>query len=228
LTPINDRIKEYIVRSPYISNQPGQEPDGNPILYLGLWCAILNRVNGGLTSNEFNLVKETYLKSATLPGLLNRGEHKRKDFESHDDYIGMLAASVLTGNFDIVSEIYDYGKANRWQYDNTFNMPWYRTWFGRYAGMVQTIKLAHRVKLNLLDKILFYFGVAFNKGESGIQKAWLMSEIYREQPYRYWLCDKGLAVLDDKIWQYPGRMGGVFEIYFGTEHLFTKLMRGKA
>lgn len=224
---LSEDIKPYIVRYPYISNQVGEQPDGNPVLYLGLY--VVSKSKNGI-SNNADLVTATYRDAMVEPGLISRGSHKPHDFEAFDDYVGLVAASAGSYEFQAAIDVYEYGKKNFWFYDNV-GLPWNlkkKAWHARMPGVIQHYKLAARQKLNFFDRIWWAIGVAFNGGESGIQMAWLMANVYRNQPRKYIFCDWAVSRLYKKIGDYPNEMGGVFAKYFkGEDHILAKLMKGK-
>lgn len=223
---MDSRIIPYLVKYPYISNKIGEQPDGNPHVYLGVWISIKN-IYDSITNYERLLVSDTFLESINSSGMLTRGSHKINDFCSHDEYLGIVTASVLTQNYLIITNIYNRAQSNDWILDNTGKAPWIKRWGIRVSGTVQHIKLAHRTKLNIFDQLIWAINVAFNRDESGIQKSWLMIQVYKSQTYRYSICNWAMRHFDAKLWLYDGLMGGVFKKYFGESHLFTKLMWGK-
>jgi len=237
MSDLDVEILGYQIRYPYISNQALEEPDGNAILYLGVFLAIKRRYED-MGPGDAALVQETYNFSVKEPGLLTRGRHKFEDRQAHDDYYGMIFAAHITGQFKIVSEIYGYGKKHFWFYDNvgTTGFDKIRTFFGRFPGFVANLKLAHRVKLSLWDQLLWAISVVGFSSESGIQMNFLMCEVYRTQPYNYWLLDKAVKQFEAKIAkQYPNLMGSVFQAYYDRhrdynkppKHIFARWMQGR-
>lgn len=237
LPALDAEIAPYIVRWPYVSNQIGEQPDGNPILYQALYLAVKRRFTP-VTVEDKAWVSTTYELSNNEPGLLNRGQHKRPDWQAHDDYIGMVYSSHITGEFKAAIDIYVYGKNNFWFFDNV-GLPWYKkpkAFFGRHPGFVPLIKLALRKKLNWFDQLSFSIAVRKNRDESGIQMAFLMADLYKTQPYRYPLIDAACEAFEESVIErYPHEMGGVFQVYFDREkdfkkppkHIFARWMQGR-
>lgn len=223
-------MRAYVVEYPYVSNQPKQEPDGNPILYLGLFLAT-KRQFFPLDQNDKMIVHSCYALSMKEPGLISRSRFKFDDPEAHDDYIGLVHAGYFCG-LDIPMDVYLYGRAHDWAYNNT-KLRWFRAmrfWQWNFFGQIQHYKIASNVSLNLGDKILWWLAMAFvSRSESGIQIQWLMGDLYLNQPKKYWLCDKALNLWESKLsrdHRYPDKMGSVFAKCFGDTHILAKWMRG--
>jgi hypothetical protein len=234
-------VLPYVERFPYISNKPKEQPDGNPILYLGLTlCA--KRQFFELTKRDFDLVTETYKRSAKAPGLITRGEHKWPDHQAHDDLIGLTHASYFT-DFRPAHEIYNYGEENYWFY-NPAGVKWFKDehgkfkWFAKFKcfhairpGVVQHYKLAAGQALDIIDQIWWAIGIMTGKknNEGGLQLEWLMVDLYLNQSHRYAICDKAAMLWQNALYmnqKYPQLMGSVFEKYFGPDHYLAKWMQG--
>ena len=226
ITALAVEIQPYIQRWPYVSNQAYEQPDGNAILYQGVFLAIKRRYYKSLESDAL-WVQSTYNESHTFPGVLNRGNHKFNDWQSFDDYIGMIYSSHITGELKSAIQIYNHGKNNFWIYDNQGGKR-LKGFFGRIPGFIAMVKLSVRKKLNILDQISFALALIGNKSESGFQKSWLLYDLYKTNPHEYnlinWACKKFEKSVSEK---YPNKMGDVFRIYYGPNHVFTKWMMGR-
>lgn len=222
-------IEPYIVRWPYVSNQIGEQPDGNAILYQGVYFAIKRRYSN-LTQDDANWTKATHIDARHSEGVLTRGSHKKLDWQSFDDYIGMIYSSHITGAFQAALDIHKHGEENNWCFDNV-GLPWYeffKKWFGRIPGFVALSKMSVRKKLNLFDQWFFSLALLGNDTESGFQKSWLMYDLYKTQPYQYNIIDKACKKFEIEVSEkYPNKMGDVFRIYYGPNHVFTKWMMGR-
>ena len=222
----------YIKQYPLISNQIGQEPDGNAILYCGVAMAIKDLYEEP-DDGDWLWVAEIYRVCRKEIGLLTRGPHKFNDFETHDDYVGMCYLSLRT-NIAIAASIVGYGKTHSWMYDNTGTVSksilgWLRCWHRKFAGQVEHYKICAGEKLNLFEQIWWCLGfISLGKRtESGIQLDWLKYRAYRASPNKYWLCDRAASLWQNMIInRYPNLMGDVFGIYYGPNHVFTRWMQG--
>lgn len=233
----DEDLLPYLVRYPLISNQAGQEPDGNPVLYSGFYAAIRS-LYFPKDDQIKDFIRDVYNDCILETGLISRGSHKRRDEQEHDDYIGLATAAFLSGNPDIAYDIYDYGYRNHWVYDSQNTaQSWLeklRFWHARFPGLVAHYKICAGVKLNPFDKLLFIISfLRPSKSESGIQLGWLRAIAYinsRDQGYLRSLIVKRWTQAVLKV--YPMGMGEVFYRYFdrGTgpiKHVFAKWMQGR-
>lgn len=233
----DDELLPYLKRYPLISNQPGEEPDGNPVLYSGFYTAIRSLY---FPQDDYiqDLIRDTYNNCVLELGLISRGSHKRRDEQEHDDYIGLTTAAFLSGNPDIAYDVYDYGYRNWWVYDSQNTaQSWLeklRFWHARFPGIVAHYKICAGVKLGAFDKLLFIISfLRVSKDESGVQLGWLRAIAYINSNDKGWFRDIvvrswTLGVLD----RYPRGMGEVFQIYFDREggapkHIFARWMQGR-
>lgn len=226
----NSDLYSYVVQKPYISNQPGQDPDGNPILYMGIALAI-KRQFFALQEADSMLVNDTYHDAKKENGLLNRSRFKLTDPESYDDYVG-IAHSGYFAFKPVALDIYQYGLMHDFFYANVpLKFPSslrYCQW--RFPGLIAHYKMAATIRLNLIDRILWSANIAFgSSGESGLILDWLMVDLYRKQPQKSFLMDLAMSRFIYKLSnnpKYPNKMGDVFGIYFGKSHIFSKWMQG--
>jgi hypothetical protein len=221
-------LAPYIVEKPYISNQPGDKPDGNPILYMALALCIKRRYFD-LSESDRLLVVDTYYDAEEAPGLLNRSRFKVGDHEGHDDYIGICHASYFTDNA-IARYICASGSSHSWFFNNAgLKFPEsLRAWHYIRPGTVAHYKMAASLPLNIVDKILWAIRIYFfSKSESGLQLQWLMVDLFCAQKEKPWIMFKAASRWFKKINDRPEKMGGVFSTYFGPSHLFSRWMRGR-
>lgn len=224
---IDDDAKPYEVIYPYLSIKPGEYYDGNAILYRGLYFAVKRRYEP-LTNVDRQIVRDTYEKSMHEPGVINRGNTFHADeWEAFDDYIGLIYSCHITGEFGPVIDIYNHGVANNWTFKNK-PAGFFKAWFGRIPGFVAMVKLAVRKELNWFDILFAALSLINKDSESGVQKAWLIYDLYKTQPHKYylvdWACNKFEAQVAEK---YPHKMGSVFEMYFGKDYFLTKWAMGR-
>jgi hypothetical protein len=215
LLEFHSEVERYMPHYPLISNQIGQEPDGNPVLYLGV-MALIYRQYYPADQWLFNVVEDTYRVCKRADGLISRGPHKPDEPQAHDDYIGLVAASYASKNFIPAMEIYRRGDRFDWVYEDSI-----RTFYGRMPGFIAHVKLAAGVNLNLFDQVYFSLALLSFRDESGIQLDWVKVQLYELQPQRYWLIDKAVRYWKRKIKE-RGGMREVFKVYYGEQHMFTK------
>lgn len=231
--PFIQEMLPYIVYDPLVSNRPGEQPDGNAVLYCGI-AMVIKCIYSKLDEGDFAWFSAVYRDCRKSRGLLTRGSHKANDYESHDDYIGFCAGAQLAHD-TWAAEVLGYGATHGWVYDNSgisgTLSGWIRTWHVRFPGQVQHYKLCARRPLGLLDRIWWAIGmVSLGASESGYQKRWLKYRAYKNQDLRYWLCDMAAAMWENGLRKrYPNLMGDVFAIYFkDTNHPFARWMQGRA
>ncbi len=237
LNKFDQELIPYLSRYPLISNQPNEDPDGNPVLYGGFYCAVRSTY---FPQDEHiqKYVRDLYDDCRIVPGLISRGSHKRLDEQEHDDYIGLTFAAMVSGNRDIALDVYVYGKNHGWVFDSQHTAHGWiksrRFWHQRFPGQIAHYKICAGIRLNILDRLWMIVGFLFpSKSESGVQLEWLRACAYaissdkgffRSLAVKWWM----LAVLD----RYPNGMGGVFHKYFDRggsvpKHIFARWMQGR-
>jgi hypothetical protein len=219
--------KPYEVVYPYLSVKVGEYHDGNAILYRGLYFAVKRRYEE-LTDQDRKIVKDTYESAMHEPGVINRGEKFHADeWQSFDDYFGLIYSCHITGEFGPALDIYNHGIENNWVFKNK-QASFFKAWFGRVPGFVGMVKMAVRKELNWFDQFYVALSLLNKNTESGVQKAWLIYDLYNTQPHKYnlvdWACKKFEGQVAEK---YPHKMGSVFEIYFGKDYFLTKWAMGR-
>ena len=131
-------INHYMDQDGLVSpdRNPTRWSTGNGLLYTGLFytiCSILQETTDADTAHFQESVKRCYVEDHK--GLLNRNP-KRPDHESHDDYIGVVVASLLLGTRN-KCDVWSYGKRNFWVFDNRlperlFTLGAVSSWHGRF------------------------------------------------------------------------------------------------
>lgn len=219
-TLLKAEIEKYIKVYPLISNQIGEEPDGNPVLYLGFAACLYTRFFEDKTWIK-SLVDDTFVNCRKSYGIITRGSHKFNDTQEHDDYIGMAAASFFTGQCYAAIEIFRHGEMNNWCYDERVYVSAHpvikklENWYGRFPGLVAHFKLCAGERLNIFNKFSFIISMLFPAGESVIQMDWLRKEVYLRSKQRFWLGDKVCEWWENRILKrYKYGMGDVFHVYF--------------
>lgn len=223
---------DYINFYPYVSLKEREPPDGNGILYAGVYGMLIQALFGkynGASAHAWALYCDA-LPIDQESGVITRGKFKREDPQGHDDYIGICALSFL-GNKSVAHLIAYHGENNFWRYRTGKTSFWSSLFFIK-PGVVQHIKLCAGRKWNWWDR--FWFKMALvdslkkNKDStSGRIMEWLMVRCYLQSDHRNQYCDNIVTKWQESIRQtYPGLMGDVFEIYYGKDHLFAKFGKG--
>jgi hypothetical protein len=106
-------------RAPYLSGLPDTSNNDNGILFISefYWLCHLNTQL--LPDYVPNFMLSVLLLEVTgYSGLYNRNPGRSQDTEAFDDYVGIVASSVLFNN-KYPADICNYGKSNGWMFDNT-------------------------------------------------------------------------------------------------------------
>lgn len=246
---LREEISLLLVRPPYISNQPGEEPDGNPILYLGDMVYVW-RAHFPIRPWIGELVRLAYLEAKIEAGRISRGKHKAMDDQAHDDFIGLAYAAQETGNGWICDEIVEHGRKNFWNFEDPTEIPfrfsvegfkeWWRDWHLRFPGLVQHYKLCSTKyqKLNIFDQFWFFLNFFLSRKRvygSGHKMELLQRKAYLNQSHRYRLCDWGIKIFEARIREYYSNLSGsVMQAYFdrneklegAPKHVFARWLQG--
>lgn len=200
---------------------------------------VISKKIGDESNLKSDVVKFTsFVKSTEVkPGLYARHPNKMNDPQTHDDYIGMLASSVATG--DGMSTypaeyIRQYGEQNNWVYDTLQKDVSFTTkfnyWHGRFPGLIGVYKRATGVKPSLFDRVGYCAAlladVYFKKDwtdTSGIILTWLSNTVMKGDSK---MVDYCVLLWEQKIMEkYPsGYIGEVLGIYHGNSHPFSRAM----
>lgn len=247
---LTKELKELIVVHPLISNQAGEQPDGNPILYLGDFIYVW-RSHFDIEPWIEELVILNYIEAKLSNGRISRGKHKAMDDQAHDDFIGLAYAAQETQNGWICDEIVEHGKKNLWNYEDpieikfTFSkagiIEWFRDLHFRFPGQTQHYKLCSDKyrDLNWFDRFWFALNFFLSKNEihgSGHKMELLMRKAYLNQTNRYWLCDWALKIWEKKIRKlYKNLTGDIMQVYFDRDdklqgqpkHVYARWMQGR-
>jgi len=236
-------LDRLIVNPPLVSNQAGEQPDGNAVLYLGdlvyVWKSHFE-----IEQWLKDLVRATYLDALIEPGRISRGHHKALDEEGHDDPIGLAYAAQECGEGWIADAIVEHGLKTFWEYEDPVAAPgiwdWLKDWHGRFPGLAQHYKLCSTRyrELNWFDRFWFAISFAFPSRKvngSGDNMSLLRRKAYLNQEHRYWLCDWALKRWEKSYREkYPNLTGSLMQVYFDRNdamrgdpnHVFAKWMQG--
>jgi len=241
---LKSQLEKLIVRHPLVSNQEGEEPDGNPILYLGdliyVWSSYYP-----IQQWLIDLLKLNYAEAYVGKGRISRGKHKALDTQEHDDYIGLAYAAQECGQGWIADEIVEHGHSTFWNYEDPLSesgiVDWLKDWHGRFPGLVQHYKLCSDKyrKLGWFDQfwLAISFKFASKKVDAGGDKMLLLRyKAYMNQPYRYNLCDWAIrSWVDAYRLKYRNLTGSLMQVYFDRNesmigeprHVFARWTMGR-
>lgn len=246
---LRKELEQLIVVYPLVSNQAGEQPDGNAILYVGDLVYVW-RSHFDIEPWLGDLVRVNYIQAKIESGRISRGRHKLMDNQSHDDFIGLAYAAQETGNGWIADEIIEHGRKTFWNYEDPTEIKfrlsiegfkeWFQDWHFRFPGQTQHYKLCSTKYqyLNWFDRFWFSMNFFFSKNRingGGHKMELLMRKAYLNQKERYWLCDWALKVWEKKIRKlYPNLTGDMMQVYFDRDdelkgkpnHVFARWMQG--
>lgn len=212
-----------------------KQVDGNMGLYTGTNYALQARL-GELEDHKLGKVQD-YIKALEQveisPGLLQRA-YKPDEWQSHDDYIGWLAASyfleteVDTKN-GFAERVYQYGK--NYKCFNNLNPGKFdkRGYFSRFPGWWALVKASSGRNLNWFDKGMFALDI--------------MSTLWKDDGHSGYLMDylKILVIQNQKCWflenlisfykkqylkRYPMGISTSYAEYFNVVHPYAKATIG--
>lgn len=221
-------------QGPFMRRFPGEELDGNAILYASTYILIKDRMIG-LEAQDYLHIENLYYQSMIQRGMISRGPHKQGDPQSHDDYVGLAAASFVVDGAAAKDFAY-FGFANGWQWGDTLS-----SYYGRHTGFIAHIKACAGAKPSLIEQILWSVDILWTAcrehetSVSGKILDWIKVQVMKEKPHI--ITKIAIHFWEKKIRKdYPNLMGDVFACYFeratpsgGTyhaRHLFTRWMQG--
>lgn len=223
---------EYLACYPYVSLKRNETPDGNGILYAGVYGMLVHKLFGSYknaSKHSWDLYREA-TPSNQESGVITKGKHKIDDPQGHDDYIGLCALSFL-GDLTVANLIAAHGRETFWTYRSGRTSFWSSLFFVK-PGVVQHIKLCNGESWNMWDRFWFRMALIDSQKKardntSGRIMEWLMVNCYVMSKNRSKACDKAVDNWERSIRSlYPNLMGDVFEIYYGKDHLFSKFGKG--
>lgn len=191
---------------------------GNGLLYLGIFYLLLDDVNEEDEKKFTEIVRSCYEQT----GLLNRNPGQNDNLNGHDDYIGVCAASLKL-NSPVGLEIYDYGKAHNWCYNNVepskFTL---RSWFARMPWNITHITRCAKKSLffpiEIVEKLTTIIGISSEASSNILTWCRLKST------------DGWVWNIIKRIWTYRinkkyGSIQGLFAEYFGLDHPLVKYVK---
>lgn len=147
----------------------------NGILFLAYWIALLSAA-GGMTSQDADAVEAAVdrLQVGTNKGLYARAMHRFDRTQSHDNYVGIVALSVLCGT-DHADLVVAYGERNGWCF-NVVKPGEPHLGQTRQPGEVAFYKLAIGQTPAIWEFVHLVLGMclnAFGKDVSTLRLTWL-------------------------------------------------------
>jgi hypothetical protein len=234
---------DYTDAAGLIQGQKGQS-SGNALLFTAEYMLLLY-IRGWLKPEDVARFQAIALSCQHEPGLYQRHPTAYvNDQEGVDDYIGIAAASCLTG-LPLAQEILDYGQSHKFSW-GPFKLPYYyrnerpevdtdvRAWFGRQLSTIAHLHFAAGRKPKALHTLAWTYAVGsagFGKqpkaegGQDAYILSWLLIETYRaatrlNNDLTDPACDLAVELY---TWRFkrawPGGMNEVFATYFANpEH----------
>jgi len=200
---------------------------GNHHIINAIHYTILNR-EGELTEQDREIADKYIEACMERPGIFNRAPDKF-DHQAHDDYIGIACTSSLL-SLPFIGYIND----NKLRYyDNTEESIKFefKNWHGRFPWAIMTYRVCGGLSVNILLQLAFCIYLYINIGNkdltdtSGKILRWLQIEAVKG---KYKLVDYFIKMWHtDVMKDYPGGMGDVMGIYYGEDHPFAKVLKGK-
>lgn len=136
-----------------LDREPTRWSTGNGLLYTGLFYTLL-ALNGELDEEDRARFAKAVARCEVEPGLYNRNPG-RPDWEAHDDYVGVAAASYFL-KAPFAGDIVDYGEINEWCFDNTkpgeLSL---KAYHGRFPGRIGFYYMATGSKPGFFRRVAF-------------------------------------------------------------------------
>lgn len=203
---------------------PGKWTTGNGLLYTGIFYSIL------ALSRQADAADVRRFSDAVDPcwvgeheGLLERNDG-REDLQAHDDYIGVVAASYLL-NTPHASKIESYGSKRCFNYNNVKpNEFSFRTWQGRFPGLIGFYRAAAKKEQGLIQKLGFSVTITSNaltsKEYYGSKiLAWLRIQVIKQQTFD---CRDAIEFWERRFRKDYGSLAALLAGYFGEKHVFAR------
>lgn len=207
-----------------IDRDPGRWSTGNGLLYTGIFYTLLFLRGEALPEDVVRFSKTVY-NCWQVPGVLNRNPG-RPDLESHDDYIGVMAASYHL-NTPHAKIICGYGEKHWWSFNNVDPCKWaLQTYHGRFPGLVGYYRMAARKPPGMLQSLMLNAKITASacpsENASGKILTWLMTTVLEAENKPYF---------GDSIELWKARMkhdyktlNGLFSTYFKPSHPFSQVL----
>jgi hypothetical protein len=218
-----------------IDRDPGKWSSGNSLLFTGLFYTILHKLREATPEDVERFSEAVGLcwegsKEQAIPGLLERNDG-REDREAHDDYVGVVAASFHLGTRH-AGDIYAYGKAHFWSFDNVhpgvFSFQnWARNFHGRFPGLVGFYHAGVRQHPGFINNIQLASKILANAYSDktdidGKLMTWLMISVLEQTDYCALVGD-AMDVWNKQFRKNYGTLGKMLAPYFGASHPFSRV-----
>lgn len=206
--------------------------DGNALLYTGAKFVLLAEL-GELSDIDPISYRTALNSSLKEKGLLER-YNKPGDHQTHDDYVGMFAASMIFDDGQFAREAVAHGRKNWYAWDNQKPGNWSpENFFVRFPGFWAQAKAAAGEWLNPFDQLMTFVNliaiVFYENGSSGTLMNYLQYKTYMRK-CSWWtepLTRLGCVLF--RIAYHRRHPLGIKESYldyFGPEYPFSKLPDG--
>lgn len=152
-----------------------------------------------------------------LPGLLRRHPESTEQV-GPDDYYAACAVGYLYSP-KLAQDIYRYGKANKFVFDNDGNKK-IGDWLGRNPTLKSFMKFCAGEKLNCIDVLAISIGIYLSAGDKSQDGKVLTWFIVRCMKYKgFGLIDRAIIYWQNKLKEhYAFGIGGCLAKYFHPQH----------
>lgn len=210
-----------------MKNPDNNSTSGNHHVINATYYTIVNNL-GKLTEEDREIANAYISACMEKPGIYNRAPDKF-DHQAHDDTVAICATSKLLHlpHAGLIEDIPYY------YYDNTEETTKFefKNWHWRFVWPILTYKVCSGKSTNLFYQLGFcyYLYTGTKKKDmtdtSGRILRWLQKEAVKG---KYKLVDWFIKKFEDNIARdYTFAMGDVFGIYYGYDHPFSLIMKGK-
>lgn len=214
---------EYMDKALQVTVERGA-PDnstGNGLLHAGLFYTWLGS-NGAMLEHDSGLYSTMCYRAQVdnYPGLFHRSLWKKNEWQSHDDYVGIMGAGYFAKS-KVTGEVMKHGRGHWGCWNNLEPEKWtIRKFFPRFPWLWPFFKMCNRefVFLGVLPVAYYIFSDIFSKASDGKMRVYIVGQVARE---RSKLCDMAFDYWKNKTRARYGTIGMAFKDYFGDGHPLT-------
>lgn len=208
--------------------------DGNALLYTGTMLVLLSDEEDFPNVDDRLTFARAIAEAEIQPGLLMKYS-KPADQESHDDYVGMAAASALIDNGNFAKRVLRFGRSHKYGWDNLNTDDWsFRDFFVRFPGWWAHMKSAAGEWLNPIDQLWSFIdlvGIVFYEdGASGTLMTYLRYKTFTQKSSAWLnpLTRLGCVIFKTAyLRRHPKGIKESYAEYFGPNYPFSQLPDGK-
>lgn len=188
--------------------------DGNALLYTGTYYCML-KLLGEDTAFDRVKLKQIIKRWEVSPGLLVRAHSNIP--QSHDDYIGILAAAFVYG-LPFAERVLDYGDKSDWWFSSKY--------FGRLPGFAAHVRVCANKPLTPYEQLAWCADIIPTTLKKGDATSGRIMDLLKALAMR----DKSYLLTGAALWWMRYRLksvyktqplGQIFSIYFHPGHPFS-------